>query len=451
MTNSSAQTIVSILCATDFSPAASAAADVACALAGRRRVPLWLLYCSSDWIMTGEVVVPLADEEVLKRQLEAEANRLREETGVEVRTELRSGVPDQEIVAEAVQDRPEFLVIGSTGRGRAERWLIGSVAERVAERAPVPTLVVRQPDVLLAWLRGGAALRLLCAVDRTASTGAALTEVATLRSLGGLEIEAASILTGKESDYAGDEESRQRDIWERIRETLGEGPVQVHVRDRTGGAVPGFLEIAEERKADLLVVGSHQRHGWERLKAPSFSRGVLTHAHGNVLCVPAVSAPSWEPVDVGVPKVERILVATKFSDSWPEALRVAISLLPGGGTIHLLHVCPEPKRGINPLVASAVYFDHCLETAKAREEAEAKFRSLPEALTSVPGVRVESEVVVQDDAAAAVCATAERIGADLICLESKGVSKSGALLGSTVLGVLSKAHKPVLIVTPPLP
>jgi nucleotide-binding universal stress UspA family protein len=443
---------MSILCPTDFSSASGAAADVAAALAQRLNVPLRLLHCASDWIPAGEVIVPLSDEGMIRRQLEKEADRLRGGGELEIRLEPRSGIPYQEIVASAVFERPELLVIGSTGRGRAERWLIGSVAERVAERAPVPTLVVREPDALLSWLRTGSDLRLLCAVDRTVSAGAALTELASLKALGGLQIEAASIGSGRSADYVGDPETRQRDIWERLRETIGEAPVQVHVRDQPGDAVAAFLDIAGERKVNLLVVGSHQRQGWERLKAPSFSRGVLTHAHHNVLCVPVEAvAPSGTEAGTSLPRVERILLATKFAENWTDAVRTALALLPDGGRVHLVHVCPEPKRGLNPLVASAVYFDHCLETVRDREEAERKFRELPESCTNIPGVRLTSEVMVNDEVAGTVCDVAERIGADLICLETGGVSKAGALLGSTVLGVLSKAHKPVLLVPPPLP
>jgi nucleotide-binding universal stress UspA family protein len=442
---------MSILCPTDFSPASAAAADVAAALAGRLGVPLRLLFCSSDWIATGEVIVPFSDEGLIQRQLEAEADRLRGGTNLEIRVESRRGIAYQEIVAAAMTERPELLVIGSTGRGRAERWLIGSVAERVAERAPVPTLVVREPAGLLAWLLSGTRLRLLCAVDRTATTGVALTELAALKALGGMDLEAAAIGTGREADYGGEPEARQRDIWERLRETVGEAPTQVHVRDQAGDAVSAFLEIAGEREAGLLVVGSHQRHGWERLRAPSFSRGVLVHARHNVLCVP-VDAEIPLPGTVAgpeakLPRVERILFATKFGANWHDALGTALALLPGGGRVHLVHVCREPKRGINPLVASAVYFDHCLETVRSREEAEGRFRELPEAFTNLPGVRITSEVIVHDDVPATLCELAERMGVDLICLESK----AGALLGGTVPGVLSKARKPVLVVPPPLP
>jgi nucleotide-binding universal stress UspA family protein len=102
-------------------------------------------------------------------------------------------------------------------------------------------------------------------------------------------------------------------------------------------------------------------------------------------------------------------------------------------------------------VAADVYFDHSLETVNAQEEAEAKLRALPEELTKVPEVTVTWEVIVHDHVAATLCEAADRVGADAICMESQGVSRAGALLGSTVIGVLGHAHRPVFVVTPPLP
>jgi len=216
------------------------------------------------------------------------AARLRGE-GIDVTTELRSGVPHHEILAAVAHDRPDLIVLGAVGEGRSEDLLIGSVAARVAESAPVPTLVVRQAKVLVDWLGGTEGLRLLCGVDRTASSAAAISALVPLVALGRVEVEAASVRTGREEDFSGDPDVRQRDVWERIEEALGEGPVQVHVRDRSDTAVTGFSEIGEEREAGLLVLGTHQRHGWERLTSPSFSRATLTQAATNVLCVPAAA------------------------------------------------------------------------------------------------------------------------------------------------------------------
>ncbi|NMM10878.1 MAG: universal stress protein [Polaromonas sp.] len=47
----------------------------------------------------------------------------------------------------------------------------------------------------------------------------------------------------------------------------------------------GILETAEAVKADLVVMGSHGRHGLERLVLGSVTAQVLSHAHFSVLVV----------------------------------------------------------------------------------------------------------------------------------------------------------------------
>ncbi|PWU19392.1 MAG: universal stress protein [Candidatus Rokuibacteriota bacterium] len=66
-------------------------------------------------------------------------------TGVRVRTALRTGVPHQEIIAVATDERADLVVIGTHGRGALERTLLGSVSDRVIRLAPCPVLSVRAP------------------------------------------------------------------------------------------------------------------------------------------------------------------------------------------------------------------------------------------------------------------------------------------------------------------
>jgi nucleotide-binding universal stress UspA family protein len=63
--------------------------------------------------------------------------------GFSVRTDIRSGVPHQEIVAVAVDLGADLIVVGTHGRGGIERSLLGSVADRVIRTAPCPVLSVR--------------------------------------------------------------------------------------------------------------------------------------------------------------------------------------------------------------------------------------------------------------------------------------------------------------------
>jgi nucleotide-binding universal stress UspA family protein len=435
-----------ILCATDFSQASMAAADVAAALAKKLHLRLRLVHAALDYIVMGDLPLVVPDDRLVGEQLKKEAERLRA-TGIPVSEELRHGSASFEIVDAAAEQPTQMIVLGSVGRGMAERWLIGSVAERVAESAAVPTLVIRQEELLMDWLTGASALRLLCGVDCTASADAAIAALRTFISQGQVEVEAAYVRP-QEDPTTNQEASdtRQRDVWERLHAILGDIPVKVHVRDVVSLPASDFLHTADEQKSGLLVIGTHQRHGWQRLKAPSFSRNVLAHAVTNVLCVPAAVAP-----DAPIPAIRRVLLATDFTEICTHALRHASSLLHAGGAIHLVHVCQDPTSGINPVISSEVYFDHSVATAKEKQEAEEKFKALTAAIPPVPGVAITSEVLTHPDFATAICEAAERKGADVICMGTKGRSRTGAaLLGSTVQAVLARAHKPVFVVTPPL-
>jgi nucleotide-binding universal stress UspA family protein len=61
--------------------------------------------------------------------------------GLEVTTEVRHGVPVQEL-CDSVQ-QGDVLVIASHGRSGVARWFLGSVAEEMTRRATVPVLLVR--------------------------------------------------------------------------------------------------------------------------------------------------------------------------------------------------------------------------------------------------------------------------------------------------------------------
>lgn len=66
--------------------------------------------------------------------------------GRSVRTALREGVPHDEIVALATDERADLIVMGTAGRGGLGRALLGSVADRVLRLAPCPVMLVRQPE-----------------------------------------------------------------------------------------------------------------------------------------------------------------------------------------------------------------------------------------------------------------------------------------------------------------
>jgi nucleotide-binding universal stress UspA family protein len=63
--------------------------------------------------------------------------------GWRARGTVREGLPLAELLREAAGSRADLLVVGARGTGGLARLLIGSVAEGVLDRSPVPVLLVR--------------------------------------------------------------------------------------------------------------------------------------------------------------------------------------------------------------------------------------------------------------------------------------------------------------------
>ena len=62
--------------------------------------------------------------------------------GLDVVRELRWGDPSAAIIAYAVENDVDVIVMGTHGRTGYERFLLGSVAEKVVRIAPLPILTV---------------------------------------------------------------------------------------------------------------------------------------------------------------------------------------------------------------------------------------------------------------------------------------------------------------------
>lgn len=103
---------------------------------------------SSEHVQVTEGSIPFDDETREKMVADAatvldEYARRAEESGVEATKEYKVGKPSKEIVEYAEKEAVDHVVVGSHGRSGVSRVLLGSVAENVTRRSPVPVTVVR--------------------------------------------------------------------------------------------------------------------------------------------------------------------------------------------------------------------------------------------------------------------------------------------------------------------
>ncbi|MFB6135741.1 MAG: universal stress protein [Halobacteriaceae archaeon] len=137
--------IQTVVIATDGSASVERAVDVALDLARRFDAAVHALYVVDE----GEVESSpeaLRDEmrTALERRAEEALDAVEERAERDLQTAVRSGRPAAEIGAYAQEIDADVVATGTRGRHGENRFLLGSVAERVVRTCPVPVLTVRQ-------------------------------------------------------------------------------------------------------------------------------------------------------------------------------------------------------------------------------------------------------------------------------------------------------------------
>jgi nucleotide-binding universal stress UspA family protein len=139
-----------ILVPTDFSEPAAAALKWAATLAKEFDSRIYLLHVVPEpyaypW---GTELSSLPLNEILAQSEEAARQRLGElaaETGLpadRLSTTAIVGTPVDQVLTLVKEQKIDLVVLGTHGRGLVGHLLLGSVAERVVRRSPVPVLTV---------------------------------------------------------------------------------------------------------------------------------------------------------------------------------------------------------------------------------------------------------------------------------------------------------------------
>ena len=134
-----------ILLPTDGSDAGDRAVEQAIGLARETGGTLHVLFVVEDIPYAPEMM----DDEVEDQLREIgegaiETIRARaDEAGVEVVSALREGAPHATITEYADEADADVIVMGTHGRSGLDRYLLGSVTERVVRTSEVPVLTVR--------------------------------------------------------------------------------------------------------------------------------------------------------------------------------------------------------------------------------------------------------------------------------------------------------------------
>ena len=137
--------IDTLVVATDGSESVERAVDVALDLAERFDATVHALYVIDEGHVEASPRAVRDDlHEALSARGEEATGAVANRANRDVVAAIREGRPAQEIAAYATEHDADVVALGTRGRHGENRFLIGSVAERVVRTCPVPVLTVRQ-------------------------------------------------------------------------------------------------------------------------------------------------------------------------------------------------------------------------------------------------------------------------------------------------------------------
>jgi nucleotide-binding universal stress UspA family protein len=240
-----------------------------------------------------------ANEDALAQELLEDSQRVIEEAahrisaaGVSIECAAVLGRPASAIVDEANEWHPDLIVMGSRGHGEIASMLLGSVSSEVVDHAPCPTFIARQSKLTRAVLGhdgSDCALRAESVFASWPIFARVAIEVVDVGPAG------MPWMATTQSTYAGSVEPHvgavraavdlDRNVAESAARRLRTAGLRASASVEQGAPATELIRVANERAADLIVVGTRGRTGLRRLLLGSVARNVLHHASCSVLIV----------------------------------------------------------------------------------------------------------------------------------------------------------------------
>jgi nucleotide-binding universal stress UspA family protein len=220
--------------------------------------------------------------------------------GLTVTTFIVAGEPVTEILAAADKVDAAMVVMATHGRGGAQRWLVGSVADKVMRLGTRPTLLVRPPRSGEAYHDAVTLRRLMVPLDGSPMAERALPVAARLA-----EAAAASLLLLRVEPWAATAVGPEGLTYDfgRLDESLAAGAaaylgsvraqvpraIAVETRLLRGSPAAVLADTAIQEPIDLTIMTTHGRGGLGRLLLGSTADRMVRAGVPTLLVHPSIS------------------------------------------------------------------------------------------------------------------------------------------------------------------
>jgi nucleotide-binding universal stress UspA family protein/nitrite reductase/ring-hydroxylating ferredoxin subunit len=213
------------------------------------------------------------DDQTAKEVLHYARDAVRAQ-GVETKTHMKAGEPARVINELAELHGADVIVVGSVGMGKARRFRLGGIGEKVAVEAPCDVLVVRTTGGTTA---AGAYRHLLVGTDGSATATEAARKAFEIAEILGADVTLVYVGDPLVGAIALEETSGGRP-----------GAAATHTVTLQGDPAERIVELADGDRADLVVVGNKGLTGARRILLGSVPNRVAHEAPVDVLIAKTV-------------------------------------------------------------------------------------------------------------------------------------------------------------------
>jgi nucleotide-binding universal stress UspA family protein len=221
---------------------------------------------------------------------------------VNLETLVKIGNVPDELLGIVKDDKVDLVVMGTHGRKAFERFLLGSLTERMLRKMPVPILTVSHLNPASELHAAGPVpLRnALYATDLSDSAEVGLKFSLELARGAGARLTVLHVLNATEMIYWGAEggyltnelETLREDTLKRLQLSIPEQwceGVSVNPLLTEGDAYREILRVADEERTDLIVLNLQGKSLVERALLGSTAERVIRSAHVPVLSIPVTA------------------------------------------------------------------------------------------------------------------------------------------------------------------
>jgi nucleotide-binding universal stress UspA family protein len=287
-----------ILCPVDFFPGSRHAFDYALKLAKSYDARLIALHVVEPVIPT--VYEPAFSVPNLTNELEKESKRLMKDlnakagkAGVPLKTEVRLGDIDTEIREAVETTKADLVVVATHGSKGFERWLMGSVTEKLMRHCPVPLLVIGgrkkagtpPPEID----------SILVTTDFSAGTEDAMKYAFSIAQESKAKVDLLhvideSMLVEAASDIRETVIDGVRKKLDRLVPSTAKTSGKTRTTVATGTPYQAILKTAKKDKVGLIVMNVHGKGMLDRVLVGSTAERVVRGAECPVLLIPPRAA-----------------------------------------------------------------------------------------------------------------------------------------------------------------